>query len=132
MPLVKKVSPRVQYRLQQSERVNNSPNLAEKFPQLRKLQVNIDHLDSAGVGRDGGMKYRANLEHAKSIFYVNCIYQDCIGGDFDLSTVLASAIEHKHKIAEGELRCQGNRVHSNQKKAGPCQGILRFKFTLGY
>ncbi len=132
MPLVKKVSPRVQYRLQQTERINGSPNLAEKYPKLKKLQINVEHFDSAGIGRDGGMKYRINLEHAKSIFCINCIYQDCAGGDFELSEVLASAIGHKRKVAEGEMRCQGIRSNPNVKKAGPCQGILRFKFTLGY
>ncbi len=79
----RKVSPRAEYRLLRNERINGSATLSEKFPKLKTLRVNVDYFDSTGTTRNGGMKYKVNLTHGKSVFCFNCVNGDCVGGDFE-------------------------------------------------
>jgi hypothetical protein len=128
----RKNNPRVEYRLLQNERIRESTSLAQKFPTLKSLTVDLEYFDPAGLTRNGGMKYKANLEHAKSIFYFNCASGECVGGDYDLSDRLSKAIAGKRKIVTGEIRCAGIRHNKERKDRAPCQNLLRYKLTLGY
>jgi hypothetical protein len=128
----RKLNPRTEYRLKRNEQINDSATLAEKFPKLKTLRVALDYFDASGSNRCGGMKCKVNLANGKSLFWFNCVYPDCAGGDFDLTQQLAQAIVAKRKIVEGEVRCQGTRTNKDRKVSSPCQGILRYKLTLGY
>jgi hypothetical protein len=128
----RKKSPRIEYRLLESQRIADSTSLAQKFPNLKSLKVDLEYFDSAGQVRNGGMKYKANLEHAKSVFCFYCTSAECVGGDYDLSEDLARAIASKRKSVMGEVRCQGVRHNKERKESMPCQNILRYKFSLGY
>jgi hypothetical protein len=132
MPYNRKVSPRAEYRLAQAELIKGSSSLTEKYPKLKSLRVDLIYLDATGRTQNGGMKYKANLEHAKSRFCFNCTHADCVGGDYDLSEELSKGISKKLKLVEGELRCQGVRHNKERKSQAPCQSILRYKLTLGY
>ena len=129
----RKPNPRAEYRLLRNERANNSLTLTEKFPALKKLSVDIEYFDSGGITRTGGMTCKLNVAQAKSVFFFNCVYPDCVGGDFDLTKKLAQAISTRQKSVEGEMRCQGIRYNKDRKNPSmPCQSILRYKLTLGY
>ena len=128
----RKANPRAEYRLQRNERVGRSASLAEKFPRLRSLRVELEYFDASGLIRTGGIKYRPSLEHAKSLFCFNCVWGDCIGGDYDLSTELARAVLARRTQVVGELRCQGVRHNRERKLRAPCQSLLRYKMNLGY
>jgi hypothetical protein len=128
----RKVNPRVEYRLRRAAQINNSPTLAERFPKLKSLRAVIEHFDCVSTARMGGMKYQINLAHGKSLLSFNCANSHCVGGDYDLTKVLAQAVAAKHTVLEGELRCQGIRHNKELKEKTPCQGILRYKLTLGY
>jgi hypothetical protein len=132
MRTLRKPNPRTEYRLRRMEQVNNSPTLAEKFAALKTLQVTVDYFDSSGVTRTGGMKYKVNLAHGKSLLNFNCVHPDCIGGDYDLSDQLAQAVAAKRKVVEGELRCQGTRRNKERKQEKPCESVMRYKLALGY
>src|ERR1051325_3607751 len=93
----RKDTPRAVYRLSQNQRINTSSSLAEKFPKLKTLRVDLDNFDPAGLTRNGGMKCRFNLEHAKSVFYFYCPNGECVGGDFDLTEPLARAVAGRLK-----------------------------------
>jgi len=128
----RKPNPRVEYRLLESQRSMDSASLAQKFPKLKSLKVDLDYFDSKGITRNGGMKYKANLDHAKSVFRFNCVSGDCVGGDYDLSDELSRAIAAKRKVVTGELRCEGVRHNKERKDQAPCHNILRYKLSLGY
>ena len=78
------------------------------------------------------MKYKVTLAHGKSLFCFNCVHDNCIGADYDLSGELARAVSGKRKTVEGEMRCAGTRHNKERKERWPCQAILRYKLTLGY
>src|SRR5258708_18095962 len=99
---IRKANPRVECRLHQNQRISESRSLAQKFPHLKSLKVDLEYFDPVGVTRNGGMKYKANLEHAKSIFYFNCASAECVGGDYDLSECLRRAVAAKRKLVSGE------------------------------
>jgi hypothetical protein len=127
-----RTNPRAEYRILANQRIKDSSSLAQKFPKLKSLKVDLDYFDPTGVTRNGGMKYKANLEHAKSVFCFNCVNGECVGGDYDLSDQLSHAISKRRKVVSGEVRCQGLRHYKEPRQRVPCQNILRFKLSLGY
>ena len=127
----RRTSPRAEYRLLQTHRANDSASLAEKFPKLKTLTVDLAYFEGDGTTRNGCLKYKVNVQNAKSLFSFACPCSECIGGDFDLSTAVSEAVAGKRKIAEGEIQCQGSRIRSKQHSA-PCRNVLRYKLSLGY
>jgi len=127
----RKANPRAEYRLREVQRVNRSVSLAEKFPKLKALTVDLAYFDIDGHTKTGELRYKVNVHHAKSVFSFVCPSAECMGGDFDLSGAVAHAVAGRRKMAEGEIRCQGIRIRSREDKA-PCQNLLRYKLTLGY
>ena len=78
------------------------------------------------------MKFKPNLEHARSLVRFNCTSSDCTGGDFEISDVLAGAVAGRKTSVSGELRCLGTRHNKETKESQPCQMMLRFTIKLAY
>ena len=127
----RKSNPRAEYRLRETQRVNNSASLAEKFPKLKSLKVDLAYFDPNGLTRTGELRYKVNVEHAKSVFSFACQSGECLAGNFDLSDVVTEAVTHHRKSAAGEICCQGTRERPKQGKR-PCHNLLRYKLTLNY
>jgi hypothetical protein len=127
----RKTNPRTEYRRLAMQRVNDSVGLAEKFPMLRSLRVDLVYFDPDGLTKTGELRYTVNVAHAKSVFSFACPSADCLVGDFDLSEAVTEAVAQRRKSVEREIRCPGTREGPNESKR-PCQNLLRFKLTLGY
>ncbi len=128
---VPKRSPRQEYRLKQRERIEASPAIAKKFPELKALKVTLEFFDATGSTKQGEMKCKLNVEHAKAVLWFACPGVECSHGDFDLSEALAKAVGGRHKVATGELRCKGTRRRGDREPV-VCGTLLRYKFSLGY
>src|SRR5262245_54924449 len=127
----RKMTPRAEHRLRETERVNKSISLAEKFPKLKSMTVHLTYFEADGLTKSGELRYKVNVEHARSVFYFACRSGECVGGDFDLSRALTQAVTKRHKVAEGEIPCRGVRTRPKGDKV-PCHSLLRYKLTLGY
>jgi hypothetical protein len=123
--------PRAEYRQQQSQRINDSASLAERFPNLQTLAANLAFFDPEGLINRGEMKYTANLAGGKSMFYFSCPNDECVGGDFDLSLVLANVVAAQRTSAAGEMICQGWRNKATIDNV-PCHHILRYQLNVEY
>ncbi len=128
---VPKKNPRQEYRIKQRERVDASPAIAKKFPWLNGLRVTLEFFDAAGNTKQGEMKCKLNVEHAKSALWFACPGVECSCGDFDLSEALASAAAGRRKVATGELRCEGTRKRGDREPVA-CGTVLRYKLNLNY
>jgi len=106
----RKANPRAEYRPREIQRVNNSISLAERFPKLKSLTVDLAYFDADGLTKSGELRYKVNVRHARSVFSFVCPSGECVGGDFDLSGAVTQAVTGRRKIAEGEIRCQGFRT----------------------
>lgn len=126
-----KTSPRGEYLQQEKLRVLASPSLAEKFPKLDSLTLDLSFYDPAGLTKNSQIKYTVNLENAKSVFRFACQNHECVRGDFDLSEVLAEAVAARRTSVTGEIRCQGWRSRSTIETQA-CKNILRYKLNLAY
>src|SRR2546427_13220095 len=115
----RRTNPRAEYRLRQSQRVQESVSLAEKFPRLKGLTVNLAYFDSEGVNKNSEMKYKVNVNHAKSMFCFVCQSGESVGGDFDLRAGLAKGGNRTCQFPGGELGGQGMRKKANLE-TGPC------------
>ncbi|HEY5910673.1 MAG TPA: hypothetical protein VJA21_08730 [Verrucomicrobiae bacterium] len=124
-------NPRQEYRLKQREQIEASPLMMKKFPRLKALKVTLEYFDAAGTTKNGEMKCKLNVEHAKAALWFGCPGGECLGGDFDLSESLAKAVAGRRKVAVGELRCQGTRKRGDREQV-PCQTLLRYKLNLDY
>jgi hypothetical protein len=127
----RKINPRAEYRLKQRERIVASPSMVEKFPRLKDLTVNLAYFDAKGVTKNGEMKCKMNVHQAKSVLWFACLGGECVGGDFDLSEDLAKAVASRRKLANGEIRCQGQRKRGDRERV-PCQALLRYQLILDY
>ncbi len=128
---VPKRSARLEYRLKQRDEIEASQLLAEKFPGLTALKVTLEYFDCTGTTRNGGMRCKLNVEHARSALWFACPGVECTGGDFDLSEALTEAVARRRKVVTGELRCQGTRKRGDRERVS-CQTLLRYKLNLNY
>ena len=126
-----KRNPRQEYQLQQREKIEGSPSMAKKFPLLKSLKVTLEYYDALGLTKNGELKCKMNVEHAKSALWFACPGVECMKGDFDLSEALANAVAEHRKVATGEVRCQGSRKRGDRERV-PCQTLLRYKLNLIY
>jgi hypothetical protein len=111
--------------------VNSSVSLAEKFPNLESLTVNLLYFATDRLGKTGEVTYRVNVRHAKSAFSFVCPSGECMDGDFDLSEAVSQAVTGRRRTAEGEIRCRGFHSRGREERV-PCCNLLRYKLTLGY
>lgn len=118
-------------RLKQRERLDAAPSLAKQFPSLKKLVVILEFYEPTGNTKNGEMKFKMNVERAKTVLVFACPGVDCKGGDFDLTDTLAGAVADRRKMLTGELCCQGTRKRGQQERV-PCHTLLRYKLNLDY
>lgn len=128
---VPKRNPRQEYRLKQREQIEASPFMAKKFPRLKSLQVMLEYFDATGTTKNGEMKCKLNVEHARSVLWFACPGGECMGGDFDLTDALAAAVRGRRKVVLGELRCQGTRKRGDRERVA-CKTVLRYRLNLIY
>ena len=126
-----KQGPRAEYREQQARRVITSPSLAEKYRDLKSLTINVGYYDPAGITRYRQLTYAVNLSHAKSVFRLDCVNEECVQGDFELTNELAAAAAKRAKKVTGELYCNGWQNKALIKKT-KCHHVLRYNLKLGY
>jgi hypothetical protein len=122
---------RQEYRLKQRAQIEASDLMSTKFPRLKALKATLEFFDATGTTKNGEMKCKVNVEHAKSALWFACPGVECLGGDFDLSEMLARAVTSRRKVVIGELRCQGTRKRGDRDRE-PCQTLLRYKLNLTY
>src|ERR1017187_5624026 len=123
--------PRAEYRQEEGQRVKDSATLGAVFAKLKRLTVNLEYSDPGGLAKSKQVKYEVNLDNAKSVFRFNCLNDECIRGDFDLSDELAKAVSDRRSSVSGEVVCQGWRSRTTIDSVH-CHNILRYTLSLGY
>ncbi len=126
-----KPNARREFRLKQRERIEASPIIATKFPQLKALGVVLEFYNPAGTTRNGGLKCTMNVDHARSALWFACPAAECTAGDFDLSGALVKAVAGRQKAVSGTASCHGTRTRGNDEKV-PCLTLLRYRLKLKY
>ncbi len=126
-----KFDPRGDYRRQEIQRTEASVYLSEKFRELKSLTVELAYFNPDGARRNGEMKCTFDPDKNKSVVRFDCCNHECVGGDFDLSEVLAQAVAERRTTVTGEMCCQGwlskttiDEIH--------CHHILRYKLRIAY
>jgi hypothetical protein len=120
---------RREYRRGESERAENSISLALSYPNLKALTVDLLFFQCEIVSWGHGLRYRANLDTARSVLRFNCPSVLCKGGDFDLSNELRKAIVERRAVVAGEMRCQGSRDQETGETIR-CESALHYKMSL--
>jgi len=126
-----KTSPRADYRESQHRRAKQSATLAEKFPELAALTLNLAYLNPDGSTRNREIRFSVNIAGASSVFRIDCLNPDCVGGDYDLSDVLKQAVAVRQPVVTGELCCEGwqNRFTIDHER---CHQRIAFTIALDY
>jgi len=126
-----KTSPRNEHLQREKIRVEGSPSLAERYPEIKSLTVDLAYYDPAGRSRNSQIKYSVNLQHSRSVFQFACHNYECVGGNFDLSIELSRAVTARETYVDGEIRCEGWRNHAGID-TNPCRNLLRYELVLEY
>lgn len=126
-----KSSPRTEYKESQFRRARQSATLAEKFPELAALKVDFAYLNPNGSSRNREVRFSVNLVRASSVFRIECLNPDCVGGDYDLSDVIVRAVSDRQASVAGELQCEGwqDRFVIDQTR---CHQRIAFKLALEF
>ena len=122
---------RADFKQRERLRAHSSLTLAEEYPHLKKLSVELTFRNGRNGGKSNTIKYSANVAHAKSVFRFDCPNGECIEGDFDLSELLTEAYAERQTEVSGESRCEGWRDRS-AVGTSQCQQTLSFRLMLGY
>jgi hypothetical protein len=128
---LRKSEVRRKYRLRKLERAEKSASLAIMYPQLKTLTADLLYFDREIVSWGHGLRYRANLETAKSELHFSCPSALCHRGGFNLSDELSSAVGGRRKLVDGQVHCQGSRDLESGKTV-PCESILHFRMILTF
>ena len=122
---------RAEFRKEQSRRVAESASLSTSFPRLKSLKVDLSFCTPDGATRSSQVKYAVNLQHAKSVFQFDCLNNECVRGDFDLTDVLSKAVVAGKKNVVGEMCCHGWRNKDSIEET-KCRRLLRYELNLGF
>lgn len=122
---------RKKHRERALERVEKSAGLATVYPRLKTLTVDLLYFDRDIVSWGHGLRYRANMETAKSMLHFDCPSSLCKGGGFDLSRDLGSAVAGRLKSVVGAVHCRGSRDQETGKTLR-CESLLHFKMSLAF
>ena len=117
-PFKKRLSPRNEYREQE-------------FKALKSLTARVQFFNARGLPKTGEMKCQYNLETAKSFLRFDCPNPECVGGDFDLTELLAAAVSKRRTTISGELPCKGWRDKSAIGTIH-CDSKMHYKIPLAY
>ena len=128
---VRKIGPQAEYRERQVRRVAAAPCLAAKYRHLKALTVNAGYYAPAGLVNCRQLTYKVNLNHARSIFLLDCPNHECVQGGFELTKELAAATATRAKTVAGELCCLGWQSRATIKRV-KCNHVLRYQLKLGY
>ena len=126
-----KLGARSKYLLEERERIKLAASLAETFPNLTSLGALLSFFGPFGRSPLSEVKCTFNLTHVKALFRIACPNNECVGGNFDLTAVLARAVAEGRETVIGEVRCQGwqSKITIDQVC---CDHLLRYKLTLGF
>jgi hypothetical protein len=113
------------------EQGEKSPSIAVAYPRLKALTVNLVYFSREIVSWGHGVRYRLNLEMAKSTLHFHCPSSLCSGGGFDLSKDLGTAAAGRRNSLVRAVPCAGFCDLENGKTV-PCQSKLHFKMILTY
>ena len=123
--------PRQIFRGEEAQRVNDSPTLAAKFPELKVLAAELHFTDSLRATLNGRIKYKLNLEVSKALLRFDCPNSECVRGDFDLSKELKDAVAERRTRIKGDTPCPGwlskttiDTIH--------CRNVLHYQLSLAY
>ena len=72
--------PRFEYREETDRRISDSPTLAEHYPQLKSLVVDLGYFNADGISKNSQIKFTPNLTHARRVFHIACPNPGCVGG----------------------------------------------------
>lgn len=127
----KKFRPREDYRQRERQRACESVSLSEKFRELKSLNIEFGYFSPEGLSQNRRIKYAVNVNHAKSVFRLDCVNNECVCGDFDLSEALAKAVATRQASVTGEMCCQGwlSKTTIDQTR---CRNLLRYDLILEY
>jgi hypothetical protein len=124
-------NPRVVQRQRERERMSASPFLAQRFPHLKGLTVELRHYAAGGIHRTSQLKYSVNLAAVSSVFSFECPNEQCIDGGFDISHAVSEAVAGHQGNKTGQASCQGWKSKTTVGTLN-CGNELHYSLTLEF
>lgn len=127
----RKQGARATYQERQGRRVKEALTLAQEFPRLKSLTVDVRFLTPDAPDTSHPLKFAVNIQNAKSVLRFQCPNTECIRGDFDLTEELAKAVKRHCATVTGEMPCPGW-FSKNTIGTVRCRSVLQYTLQLGY
>jgi hypothetical protein len=100
--------------------------LGELFPGVEEVHLYMTFADPYNASRHSPQTH-SFLPGARAFFEVPCPFSMCIGGGFDLRSIIADLTARNGEGAAGELTCQG--WHSRER-IGTQRCLLQLRYRL--
>ncbi len=120
----RKLSEAGQRYAERREREDQAPRLAQQFPDVRALKLEIEEVASATATQPKHIR-RVVVEHAPALFLVPCGNPGC-SGEHDLTTAILRSLRARERTFGGESRCHG------MTGDRPCERVVRWDATAEY
>lgn len=126
-----RLNPRQEHQLREARREDAAPTLAQKYPQVKSVDLGLANFGADGAACHSRFKYSLNPAGAKSVIRFACHNSECVDGDFDLGGVLEEAVRTRQTDVSGELQCQGWKSRT-VIGASRCGSLLQYALRVEY
>lgn len=84
------------------------PTVAEQFPTLDELAVEMRFLDPEGKVHPSPSR-RLFAPSMQAFFDFQCPMRECSGGGYNMTTIVPRALTGKNPVTTGKMQCKGQR-----------------------
>ena len=103
--------------LQRDQQRLRAPKIAEKYPQIAAIGLDITYEDYDGDRSRAAQQMNFSLQ-APAFFEFNCPLRECVLGGFNFGSIVGGAIEEKAPGKSGTVSCPGwqdrERLHKHR------------------
>ena len=121
------------YRHEREERQRaylNTRLLRDEFPRVEQLTLQLIFTDASGASSYSA-QMRSFAPAATAFFDIPCPAAECMGGGFDLASVISRLSGRAGHETSGRLDCQGH-DSTDQRDPHYCRIQLHYRVTVAY
>lgn len=110
--------------------VHTGIRVEQLYPEVEKIEIHHLRTHISFVGRSQKVGTWVTIPQSEAYFVLSCLNRECTSIDFDLGSVISSAIHSKKTEVTGEMDCEGQEAPDHPEQS--CDGHLKYSIKLTY
>lgn len=100
------------------------------YSQVERIEIHHVRTHTSFVGRSQQEGTWEVTPQNEACFLLSCLNRECTSIDFDLGSVISSAIHSRKTEVIGELDCEGQEAPDHPEQS--CDGHLNYRIAIRY